>query len=126
MKKLIIVLSLFLAVASGCTSKSFIKNVNVDEVQKLIDEKTTIIDVRTAGEYQEGYLPGAVNIDWNQNNFMTKIKNYDANQPIVLYCRSGNRSGAAANKLHQIGFTKIYSLTGGLNAWQEAGKQVSK
>ncbi|HMT30384.1 MAG TPA: rhodanese-like domain-containing protein [Bacteroidia bacterium] len=126
MKKILPAIAVILISLSGCTAQPFIKNIQVDEMQKLINEKVTIVDVRTSQEFTGGYISGAVNIDWYDPEFETKFKKYDHSKPIALYCRSGNRSGSAANKLKQMGFSKIYSLTGGINAWEASGKNVTK
>lgn len=80
-----------------------------------------LLDVRTPQEFAGGHLEGAANIAVE-----TLQANLDAiprDQPIVLYCRSGNRSAQAASILDAAGFTNIYDL-GGIVAWQQAGLPV--
>ena len=76
-------------------------------------QDATIVDVRTPEEFADGHYPGAINIPLNevQQRFdeFKKLK-----QPIVAYCRSGNRSGMAVSILKQNGLSEVYN-GGGLN-----------
>jgi phage shock protein E len=80
---------------------------------KNILENATIVDVRTPQEYAQGHYPGATNIPLNElPQRLDKIK--EMKQPIVAYCRSGNRSGMAVSILKLNGFTDVYN-GGGLD-----------
>jgi rhodanese-related sulfurtransferase len=85
---------------------------------------TTLVDVRTPAEYAQGHLPGAVNIDISSPDFAAQIATLDPAAPYAVYCRSGNRSGAALAQMAAMGFTGAYHLTGGIGAWQDAGGEV--
>ena len=61
------------------------------------------IDVRTPAEYAQGHLPGAINIPLNEIGTVAANKN----TPLMLYCRSGNRSGQAHKILHNMGYTQV-------------------
>lgn len=80
-----------------------------------------LIDVRTAEEFATGHIPGAVNIPLQELG--QRLNEVAADQPLVLYCRSGNRSTQAATLLSGQGYTGIYNL-GGISAWQAAGLPV--
>ena len=76
-------------------------------------ENATILDVRTPEEFSGNHYPGAINIPLNElPQRMEEIK--AMKQPIVAYCRSGNRSGQAVSILKQNGFTEVYN-GGGLD-----------
>ncbi|MDC6351372.1 rhodanese-like domain-containing protein [Zeaxanthinibacter sp. PT1] len=78
-----------------------------------------LVDVRTASEYRSGHIKNAKNIDWfKQKNFTESVKKLDKDQEVYLYCRSGARSLKAGRKLLDMGFTKVYDLKGGFNAWK--------
>ena len=124
MKKILTLLAIIIAALVSCTAQPFNKNIEADKVKQLLDEGVTVIDVRTPQEYSEGYIKGANNIDWYASDFLNNIEKLNHQQPVVLYCRSGNRSVLAAAKLQSLGFTKIYSLTGGINNWQASGFPV--
>ena len=71
-------------------------------------EGARIIDVRSAVEYAEGHIPGAVNIPLNQIPLLDAPK--DA--PLFLYCRSGARSARGCKALEKLGFTNVSNLGG--------------
>ena len=75
---------------------------------KNILENATILDVRTPEEFAGGHYPGAINIPLNElPQRLDEIK--EMKQPVVAYCRSGNRSGMAVSILKQNGFTEVYN-----------------
>ena len=75
-----------------------------------------IVDVRRQDEYDTGHIPGAILIP-NESIGTEKPQELpDLNQIILVYCRSGNRSRQAAQKLFDMGYTNIYEI-GGINTW---------
>lgn len=109
----------------GCQSGP--ANLNADEFENMLSKDATVqlVDVRTPEEYAAGHLRGAVNIDWYADDFLETAKaKLTPEHPVLVYCRSGKRSAAAAAKLEGIGF-KTYNLLGGYMGWTEAGKPVS-
>ena len=84
----------------------------------------SIIDVRSPEEFAGQHINNAINIDWNGDNFESKIGKYDKSKPIFVYCMSGGRSKQAAEKIGNMGFTKIYELQGGIMKWNAAGLSV--
>lgn len=78
-------------------------------MQDLINNPTTtIVDVREKGEFASGNFPGAINIPIG--NLPLKLDEFKAmSGPIVVYCRSGNRSGMAMNLLKQAGLSQVYN-----------------
>jgi rhodanese-related sulfurtransferase len=121
MKKVIAVItSLLLA---GCsTTTTGATNMNVSEFSKKITESgVVILDVRTPGEFAEGYIEGAQNIDFQSGNFENEIAALDKNVTYAIYCRSGNRSGQAAKIMHDAGFHDVYNLDGGVIDWTSEG-----
>lgn len=77
-------------------------------------EDLFLIDVRTPQEFEAGHIPGAINIDYRilSENMPTE----DTNAPIILYCRSGNRSNTAFRTLEDMGYTNILDW-GGILSW---------
>lgn len=74
----------------------------------LGNKKFTLIDVRSDWEFEAGHITGAIHIPLEEIQFkIAEIKNMQA--PVILYCRSGNRSGMAANMLKQSGLQDIYN-----------------
>ncbi|MFN8378001.1 MAG: rhodanese-like domain-containing protein [Anaerolineae bacterium] len=80
-----------------------------------------LIDVRTPEEFASGHLPNAVNIPLDE--LPNRLGEVATDEPVVLYCRSGNRSGQAAQLLASEGYTQVLDL-GGIVAWQAAGLPV--
>ena len=91
----------------------------------LESPNVVLLDVRTAAEYAEGHIEGAVNIDQGQGDFMAKAKAaLSVEKKIAVYCRSGRRSANAAGRLAAEGYQCV-NLEGGIQAWKAAGKPVS-
>ena len=94
------------------------RQVSMQESMELMDSETDyiILDVRTAAEYESGHIPGAICIP-NETIGSEEIPGLpDKQQLILVYCRSGNRSRQAAEKLVKLGYTNIVEF-GGINAW---------
>ena len=86
-----------------------------DLASKMQDSNVIVIDVRTPGEVASGYIEGAHKfININDANFETKINELDKSNTYIMYCRSGARSGRAANFMINNGFTDVYNLSGGI------------
>lgn len=94
------------------------KVVTKSEFKTLMSNKEAqLIDVRTSGEYNDGHIANAKNIDFNGANFKTNIAKLDKNKPVLVYCQAGGRSGKAATMMKEMGFTKVYDLEGGYGEW---------
>ena len=89
--------------------------VDVAELAGMIsDASVELIDVRRDYEYEAGHLPGARHIDLN--DLTAHAESLARDKPVVFYCRTGNRSGMAAEAFHQAGFD-AHNLAGGIAAW---------
>ena len=95
-----------------------------DKIREL--PTSPIIDVRTPEEFFKGHLPNANNINWNGDDFQKHISLLDKSQPVLVYCLSGGRSAAAANKMRTDGFKEVYELTGGILKWRAANLPEEK
>ena len=126
MKKIIPFLMALLLLA-GCgaqSEESTYRQVNAEEAATMMEEESgyIILDVRTAQEYSEKHIPGAMNIP-NETIGTEDIPELpDIEQLILVYCRSGNRSKQASEKLVKLGYTNIVEF-GGINDW--TGETVS-
>lgn len=79
---------------------------DAETARKLIEQGSPVIDVRTKAEFQGGHLEGSINIPLDQvSSQLNKFKKMK--QPIVMVCRSGNRSGSAARILEEAGIKAI-------------------
>ena len=94
------------------------RQVNMDEAITMMEEGSgyIILDVRTPGEFEEKHIPGAINVA-NETIGTDEIPELpDKDQLILVYCRSGNRSKQASEKLVALGYTNIVEF-GGINDW---------
>jgi rhodanese-related sulfurtransferase len=100
-------------------SPSVVVNQGVDGVYDLFNRKSkeyVFIDVRQAGEWREGTIPGSLRISLGE--LSGHLQKLDKNLNYVLVCRSGNRSGGAAEMMAAAGFTHLVNFQGGMMAWQ--------
>ena len=110
-----------------CSCKGY-GDLAVAEFEKMLleDGNVQLVDVRTTDEFADGHIAGAVNINWFSKEFLQEAESrLDKGRPVMVYCRSGRRSAAAAAKLESAGF-KTYNLQGGILAWTAEGKPVTK
>ena len=110
---------------TACSQENF-ENADAEGFEQVINEPDVVLlDVRTAEEYAEGHIAGALNIDQSQSDFVGKVKaRLSAEKTIALYCRSGRRSASAASRLAAEGY-KCVNLAGGILAWKDEGKPVT-
>ena len=125
MKKILTCLLATLGLTTACGQQNF-ENADVQGFSALTEDPSVVVlDVRSASEYAEGHLAGAVLIDQGQSDFVEKVKAaIPVNKKIAIYCRSGRRSANAAGKLAAEGYQCV-NLKGGILAWKEAGKAVT-
>ena len=82
------------------------------------DSNSFLLDVRTPEEVEDGYIPGATNIDiYLGPEFLTEIEKLDKSKNYYVYCRSGARSGQACAIMNDAGFETTYNLEGGFMNW---------
>lgn len=117
-----------LLLLAGCGAAeqpgSTYRQITQEEATKMMQEQSgyILLDVRTQAEFEQAHIPGAVCIP-NETIGTDEIPALpDKNQLILVYCRSGNRSKQAAEKLAQLGYTNIVEF-GGINTW--TGETVS-
>lgn len=110
MKKIISLIVICLLL-TACSEKY--KTITTNEALELINKGAIIIDVRTAEEYNEGHIKGAINIPVDTIDNIS----YDKDDTIILYCATGVRSTNAVNILADMGYTSLYNLDGGLLNW---------
>ena len=122
MKKLVLlaiaIISCMALTACGTEEGASYHQISTEEAVKMMEEEEDyiILDVRTEGEYEEKHIPGAVLVP-NETIGTEEIEELpDKEQMILVYCRSGNRSKQAAEKLVKLGYTNIYEF-GGINDW---------
>jgi molybdopterin/thiamine biosynthesis adenylyltransferase/rhodanese-related sulfurtransferase len=105
--------------------KSEIEEVDPSEVNELINEGVTVVDVRETEELSAGHLPGAKHVP--RGYLESRIEGVvpDRSSQVILYCASGNRSAYAARTLKEdLGYEHVRSMTGGITLWKDRGYEV--
>jgi rhodanese-related sulfurtransferase/rubrerythrin len=101
---------------------AYVHQIEPAEAGRYLDEvrlgSRTLLDVRQGFEYAEGHLPGAQHIPLPE--LSERLDDLDRMLPVLVYCRSGMRSLAAANMLAAQGFREVMSLKGGMLSWEGA------
>jgi len=141
---LVLSVSLFISVVltGGCAVKEIetptqeaptqiIENITPQEAFTLIQDNKNnpdfvIIDVRTPGEFAEGHIENAINIDFHSETFTDKLDNLDKNKTYLIYCRSGGRSGNALDIMAELNFREGYNMLDGITGWKTEGLPTTK
>ena len=99
-------------------------DVSVNAAWDLIqnEPEMVILDVRTPSEYEDAHIEGAINIPVEE--IVDRLNELSANDVILVYCRTGNRSGTAVGIMEENGFSKIYHMHEGISTWISEGLPV--
>lgn len=126
MKKILTCILAVFGLTSACGQKNY-EDVNVNGFAELIaDTSAVVLDVRTADEFNDGHIAGAVNVDVRQGDFLQKAKTVlPTDKTIAVYCRSGKRSANACSQLSAVNY-KCVNLEGGILAWIDEKKPTVK
>jgi rhodanese-related sulfurtransferase len=90
-------------------------DINGSDARRLVQSGARLVDVRTREEFAAGHLPGALNIPVQElDRRMGELERQGT--AVVLYCRSGNRSGRAARMLKSSGYSAVHDL-GAMSRW---------
>lgn len=119
---LIIFISIF---TLSCNTKNNTKtDIELGDIKRIsaleFKEKSighTILDIRTPREFNQGYIKGAININYYDKTFLEEVAKLDKSKPIYIYCRSGSRTSSASKKLNKLGFSEVNDLEGGIISW---------
>jgi phage shock protein E len=94
--------------------------------QSTGDASLLILDVRSADEYAQGHVPGAINVPHDQLEgrlaSLPELRDHD----LVVYCRSGRRSALALEVLKRHGYTRLQHLAGDMEGWQGASRPIER
>jgi len=104
---------------------------STEDVAAIPDGSVLLLDVREPGEFQAGFLPGAINVPRGMLEAKADpampphdVRLADREQAIIAYCASGARSLLAASTLLEMGFANVKSMAGGFGAWKQEGRDV--
>lgn len=121
MKKILLLLLLGFSMFTLSACDKGYTNISNDELLTFLasDEQIQFVDVRTSEEYYAERIPGfEYNIDYYEleENYAL-LENLDKSIPVVIMCKSGNRSASAASIFVSEGFEQVYNLTTGIDRW---------
>lgn len=125
--KLLICCVVLFALAFSCkeAAQSEVIMVSAEEMQELLElEDIQLVDIRTPEEYKTGFIEHSQNIDYSSPTFEEDLTKLDKTKPIMVYCKSGGRSGKCSKKLKDAGFIKVYDLEGGITEWKFSGNEI--
>lgn len=109
-------------------AKQQIQEISLEQADSAIQAADLLLDVRDGDEFRQSHIPQATNISRGLLEFKFSndpaLANRDMN--IVLYCKNSGRSALSAKALKEMGYLHVQSIEGGFDAWQEAGKPVTK
>lgn len=98
-------------------------DLNPTEFKATMEQESNaiILDVRTPKEVAQGVIPGAMVINFYDDDFKEQIDKLDKTKTYFVYCKGGGRSGKTCNALQGAGFPNTYNLKGGITAWKKEG-----
>lgn len=105
----------------NCFAQDAVKVLSATDFKIKLTQDTTVqlVDVRTPDEFATGNIKGAVNINYWGDDFEAAIQKLDKTRPVLLYCKTGIRSGKAAAVMQKLGFMALYNLEGGYLKWKD-------
>ena len=147
MKKLLLLTIPLLFITTACDSAtsssgkasadaaSLYTNINNSELSKLLEEKVTLVDIRRPEEWkQTGIVPGSNMITLFTSrgginpDFVSQLQKVSSpGKPVILICRTGNRTRAASTMLvKQLGYKNVYNVTHGITGWIAGKREVTR
>jgi len=115
-------------------ARSRITEVNIDKAEQLIIQGCKVLDVREPQEYETSNIKGSINIPRGILEPAADL-HFDGANPVLrdsrndswlVLCATGGRATLATDTLQHMGFTDVMTITGGIEAWENAGKELNK
>jgi rhodanese-related sulfurtransferase len=98
----------------------------IEAVQLINRRDAVVLDVRDAAEYKSGHINNARHLPEGELDSRMKELDKLKSKPIIVSCARGNRSTNVANRLRKLGYPEVFSLRGGIAAWQQANMPLEK
>lgn len=119
------IIALSIIVASCAQQNNNVKTIDAQAYKEAIGKPNAqILDVRTAGEFQNGHIKNALQANWNDvQEFENRTQHLDKKMTVYVYCQAGGRSAAAANYLSKKGYD-VVNLEGGMSSWKMNNLEV--
>jgi len=102
------------------------QKIDVEKLKELRSHGVAVVDIRTLNEYEGGHIPNVKHINFRDNDFLIRMEELGKDNPIIIHCASGGRSGAASRMLREAGFKQVYDYTGGFVDWKKRGEKIEK
>lgn len=112
----------------GKVSRNGVRHVNVAEAQKIleINSGVVILDVRTPGEFNQGRLENAINVNYYSFSFKRQLAKLDRDKTYLIHCQTGVRSGRSIPIMLAAGFKNIIHMDGGYKSWKDHGLPLAE
>jgi rhodanese-related sulfurtransferase len=124
-RRFVAILGVFTGMMACASGPQLFRNISTEEAAALLKNSSTfLLDVRTPAEFAGGRLPGATLIPVQELSSRGSELPADKDRPILIYCRSGNRSVTAAKQLAKEGYTNLHNMKGGMIAWRAEARPV--
>ena len=117
---------LIVVFGQSVTAQNIYKKLSVAQCDSLIKANETnpdfvILDVRTESSWESGHLEGSIFRNFYDSNFDAQLDALPKHKTFLIHCQSGGRSGQAFSTMQKLGFTEVYDMQGGMNAWKSGG-----
>jgi len=116
--------------AAAKTPRARIVDLTSGEIAEFLQSadpaQSAILDLRTPEEFAEGHLEGALNVDFQADDFRSQIEKLDPQLTYVIHCQSGGRSGRAIDDFKSLGFERILHMSDGYSGWTRDDRPVVK
>lgn len=118
----VVALAAFALLGGGAKSTTLPAEVSVQKAAELRNQGVFVLDVREPDEWAQAHIPGATLIPLGE--LQARVNELPKDQPVLVYCRSGNRSATGRDILKAAGFENVTSMAGGINQWMAAGYET--
>lgn len=109
------------------TTTTLPPRVNVQQANQILEDfrpKPRLVDVRSIDELNNGMIPGSKSVPLDTLLSVVTEEFPEPETPIVLYCKTGMRSGMAQGALRKLGYTNVCNIVGGFDSWKKAGLPI--
>jgi len=107
--------------AAAKTPPARIVDLSSSEIAEFLktegSKDSSVLDLRTPEEFSKGHLQGAINVDFQSDDFRDQIEKLDPESTYVIHCQSGGRSGRSLEVFRSLGFKRILHMTDGYSGW---------
>jgi rhodanese-related sulfurtransferase len=107
------------SVARVADSPMRVTEIDVVEAAALVGGgQVVVLDVRTAGEFESGHIPGATNVDFRSGDFEERLRALDRERTYLVHCATGGRSSRALETFERLGFKSVVHMRSGFKGWE--------